>query len=276
MRSLFTIVVITLLAISVGCSGIDTSKCVEVTLDDESTPETPATNAASKPSVNEENMASVDLGDLSVITADTISRYDHPLEEMPEPTVSMRVRPLGRLDEVFNDSNYVHWQEAERIGLVPMTDTRSHWQLRRPIVKIVSCADYYVDELKYSRPYMIPEGAALLHEIGRRFRDSIQARGGGDYRIKVTSVLRTPESVARLRRVNRNATDSSVHQMGTTVDVSYARFAADNAKMPRSAEDLKNVLAEVLYVMRNEGKCWVKYERHQPCFHITVRAREQD
>ena len=117
---------------------------------------------------------------------------------------------------------------------------------------------------------MVPEGAAMLHEIGRRFRDSLEARGGGDYRIKVTSVLRTPMSVKRLRRANRNAVDSSVHQLGTTVDISYSRFAPDSDRIPRSMEDLKNLLGEVLWAMRAEGKCLVKYERKQPCFHVTV------
>lgn len=211
---------------------------------------------------------------LEELERDTVSAFDHPLAEMPEPTVSLPVKNLGdSYARLFNDSNYVHWAEAEKIGLEPLGDTRSHWQLRRPLVKVVSCEDFYVEPLTYSRPYMIPEGAAMLHEIGRRFRDSLEARGGGDYRIKVTSVLRTPESVAQLRRRNRNAVDSSVHQLGTTVDISYSRFAADSDRIPRSTIDLKNVLAEVLHAMRSEGKCWVKHEHKQPCFHITVRSR---
>lgn len=112
----------------------------------------------------------------------------------------------------------------------------------------------------------------MLHEIGRRFNDTLAARGGGKYRIKVTSVLRTPETVRRLRRANGNAVDSSVHQLGTTVDISYVRFAVDATEKTHSAEELKGVLAEVLYAMREEGKCWVKYEIKQPCFHVTARS----
>ena len=48
---------------------------------------------------------------------------------------------------------------------------------------------------------------------------------------------------------------------------------ADSDRMPRSQADLKAVLAEVLEAMRNEGKCWVKHERNQPCFHITARPK---
>lgn len=202
---------------------------------------------------------------------DSVSPFNHPLAEMPEPTVAMRTRSVGNLAEVFNDSNYVHWADAERIGITPISDTRSHWDAGRPLVKVTSCADFYVEPLTHSKPYLVPEAAALLHEIGRRFNDTIQARGGGDYRIKVTSILRTPEGIARLKRSNKNAVDSSVHQLATTFDISYARFAPFSDSIPRSATDLKAVLAEVLYQLRDEGRCWVKYERRQPCFHISAR-----
>lgn len=206
---------------------------------------------------------------------DSVGPYDAADNFAPERGVPIRVNRLGRsLADVFNDSNYVHRASAEKIGIDPLGDTRSHWQLRRPLVKVGSCADYYLEPLTYSRPYMVPEGAAMLHEIGRRFRDTLRARGGGDYRIKVTSVLRTPDSVRRLRRCNRNAIDSSVHQLGTTVDISYVKFVEDSPDVPRGAGDLKNILAEVLYAMRAEGKCWVKFEIKQPCFHVTARGKE--
>lgn len=202
---------------------------------------------------------------------DTVSFYRRHLEKMPEPTQRIKVNYFGNLRPYFNDSNYVHWQEAESYGLQPLSDTRSHWQLNRPIVKVTTCADYFLDTLIFSRPYLVPEAAATLREIGHRFRDTIAARGGGDYRIKVTSVLRTPQTVKRLRRRNRNAIDSSVHQLGTTFDISYASFVASSPAPARSVDDLKGILAEVLKAMREENKIWVKYEVGQPCFHITAR-----
>ncbi len=202
---------------------------------------------------------------------DTVSFYRRHLEKMPEPTQRIKVNYFGNLRPYFNDSNYVHWQEAESYGLQPLSDTRSHWQLNRPIVKVTTCADYFLDTLIFSRPYLVPEAAATLREIGHRFRDTIAARGGGDYRIKVTSVLRTPQTVRRLRRRNRNAIDSSVHQLGTTFDISYASFVASSPAPARSVDDLKGILAEVLKAMREENKIWVKYEVGQPCFHITAR-----
>jgi hypothetical protein len=204
------------------------------------------------------------------LEVDTVSRYLYKLDSMPEPTQRIKVNYFGNLRPFFNDSNYVHWAEAEKIGIQPLTDTRSHWQLKRPIVKVTTNPDFYLDTLIFSRPYLVPEAAAVLHEIGHRFRDTLDVRGGGDYRIKVTSLLRTPQTVKRLRRRNRNAVDSSVHQLGTTFDISYAAFIANSAEHPRSIDDLKGILAEVLKAMREEGKILVKYEVGQPCFHITA------
>lgn len=218
-----------------------------------------------------ENEAFSDMITPEMLLPDTVGDYSSHIGYMPEPCIDMHVNYLGKnYGLVFNDSNYLHYAAAERIGMIPLTDLRSHWQNTRGLRKVVSCADYYVEPLTYSRPYLVEDAADMLREIGRRFRDTLQARGGGDYRIKVTSVTRTPESVRRLRRRNVNAVDSSVHTMATTVDISHSSFICDNPSVPRTVNDLKGVLSEVLFAMRKEGKCLVKYERKQPCFHITV------
>lgn len=221
---------------------------------------------------NTVELSLLDPSEVARLDEDSSAQWDHPILEMPDPNTKLRYERLSRPNEIFNDSNFVHWEEAERIGIEPLTDTRSHLNTRRQLVKLASCEDFFVEPLTYSRPYMIPEGVVMVHEIGRRFRDTVAARGGGKYRIKVTSVLRTPENIKKLRRSNRNAIDSSVHQMATTIDITYARFAYDSSKNTHSAEDLKGVLSEILRDMRSEGKCWIKYEQKQPCFHITVRS----
>lgn len=180
-------------------------------------------------------------------------------------------RFVGPLRKTFNDSNYVHVAEASRLGIAPITDLQSAWEVERPLVEIVSCREYFVDELTHSYPFLVPEAAELLSEIGSRFNDSLASRGGGNYRIKVTSVLRTPATVRRLRRVNVNATEESAHQFGTTFDISFSKFICDSVGVNRTFEDLKNLLAEVLYDLRSEGRCYVKYEVKQSCFHITAK-----
>lgn len=233
------------------------------------------TVACSNPQIEKATIKANSVEDFG-LNIDSAAVYNNPLDSLPEPTIAMKFKQMGSYAKVFNDSNYVHHASAEKIGISPLTDTKSHWDLKVPLEKIESCADFYVEPLKYSRPYLVPKAATMLHEIGRRFNDSINARGGGDYRIKVTSVLRTPTSIEKLQKHNVNAIDSSVHQYGTTVDISYARFACYSTDKPRSMTDLKGVLAEVLLAMRNEGKCWVKYEIHQPCFHITVRDKNNE
>lgn len=201
------------------------------------------------------------------------SKFDIRMDSMPDDgCVKMKINGLGgTLGRVFNDSNYLHYAAAEALGIAPIHNVDDLRALRRPLVEIRSCREYYVDDFTHSYPFLVPEAAALLSEIGSRFNDSLEARGGGSYRLKVTSVLRTLNTVRKLRRVNRNASDSSAHQFATTFDVSYAKFICDSITTNRTQEDLKNLLGEVLFAIRNEGKCYIKYERRQGCFHITVR-----
>lgn len=202
-----------------------------------------------------------------------VSIYDIRMDSMPDDgCIKMKINGIGgTLGRVFRDSNHVHYPVAVANGIAPVATVDDLRTLRRPLVRIASCREYYVDNLAHSYPYLVPEAADLLSEIGARFNDSLEARGGGSYRIKVTSVLRTPATVKRLRRVNRNATDSSAHQFATTFDISYAKFICDSITTNRTQEDLKNLLAEVLFAIRGEGKCYIKHERRQGCFHITVR-----
>lgn len=181
------------------------------------------------------------------------------------------VRDIGPLREVLNDSNAKQLEAAQRIGIEPVEDIRSAYRTKRPIIKIVSCADYEVDDLKHSLPFLVPEAAKLLADIGKNFNDSLKVRGGEGYKIKVTSLLRTPHTVKKLRRVNVNATDVSTHKFATTFDISYTKFHKYGDGEEIHDGDLKNLLAEILNNMRTEGKCYVKFERHTSCFHVTCR-----
>lgn len=188
--------------------------------------------------------------------------------------VRLRVCNIGgSLGRVFNDLNDVHLAHARATGMKAAYTLEDVWNNGRGLVEVRSNELYYIDSLSYSFPYLTPAAAGLLDCIGMRFRDSLQARGGGAYRPKVTSLLRTPGTVRRLRRVNRNATSESAHQYATTFDISYSKFICDDPSATRRTfEDLKNLLAEVVADLRAEGRCVVKHERRQACFHITVTA----
>lgn len=222
---------------------------------------------------DDEGNLSVDMTSLDALLADSIfNPYDAHLDSAPdENCVKMQVRNIGPLRKAFNDSNYIHLKAANELGTGIINNLTEAWYLPHPLVEIRSCPEFYVDKLTHSYPYLVPKAAGLLKEIGQRFNDSLQARGGGDYRLKVTSVMRTPATVKRLRRINKNATDVSAHQYGTTFDISYSRFICDSISVNRSFEDMKNLLGEILYDLREEGRCYVKFERRQSCFHITAR-----
>lgn len=189
----------------------------------------------------------------------------------PAPVPLRISRSVGNLALQFNDKNDAHLAFAECNGVKPIQSLRDIWQLKRPIVEVGTCDDFVVDSLTHSYAYLVPGAAKLLHEIGQRFNDSLVTRGGGDYRMKVTSLLRTAESVGRLKRGNINSVANSAHLYGTTFDISYAKFVRDTTSTGplRTDGDLKNLLAEILLNLRAEGRCLVKYERKQGCFHIT-------
>lgn len=189
----------------------------------------------------------------------------------PPPVMDASVLKSIPYAEVFNDSNYLQYMSAERLGIDPLYSLRDAYRTRRPIVKIKSGDSYEVAPLTHSMPFLVPEAAELLEEIGRDFRKLVVKNGGKDVdRIVVTSVLRSPYTVKKLRRVNANAVDSSTHKFATTFDIGYNKFACKDSTASLGGLKLKQILAEVLLAKRNEGKCFVKYEIKSPCFHITV------
>ena len=183
---------------------------------------------------------------------------------------NIKVNNIGPLPQVFNDSNFLQLEAAQRLGINPIEDLSSAYFINRPIVKVVSNEYYQIDSLRHSMPFLVPEAASLLEDIGKNFIDSLHSRGGDSYKIKVTSLLRTPESVGKLRRVNINATDSSTHQYATTFDISYTNFYCLDETRQISQGDLKNLLGEVLRDLREQDRCLVKFERKTGCFHVTV------
>ncbi|MBE6310683.1 MAG: hypothetical protein E7080_06485 [Bacteroidales bacterium] len=177
-------------------------------------------------------------------------------------------KPLGM---AFNDKNDVQLQAAQAIGIKPIESLKDAFSITKPIVEISSCDEYVLDSLTHSMPYLIPKAASLLKDIGKAFTDTVEARGGKRCRMIVTSVLRTDNTINKLRRRNRNATEVSCHLYGTTFDISWRRFHHSDSTYIMSTEDLKNILGEVLYKMRADGRCYVKFERKQSCYHITTR-----
>jgi hypothetical protein len=213
---------------------------------------------------NEDNRLA-DNDSTIILHADSTAKPSPVVHSLPTHIVP------GRLRDIFNDSNYTQLTAATANGIVPITDLRSAYNLRVPIVKIHTCDAYMLDSLSNSMPYLVPKAAQLLKDIGHGFSDTIKARGGKAYRIKVTSMMRSDYSVYQLRRHNRNASENSCHRYGTTFDVSWIKFDCQDSSYVVSLEDLKNILGEIMYEKRSKGLCYVKFETKQGCFHVTVR-----
>lgn len=134
----------------------------------------------------------------------------------------------------------------------------------------MAASPYYdVKKLSNSIPYLVPRAAILLQDIGRNFMDSLQIKKIPLNKFLVTSVLRTKEDVEKLRRHNGNATENSCHLHGTTFDIAYNKYSS--ITRPVRDDTLKWVLSEVLNDLRRQERCYIKYEKHQGCFHVTVR-----
>ncbi len=174
--------------------------------------------------------------------------------------------------KLFNDKNDVHLAAARRHGIEPLASLdearqMSFWDL----AQIDSCEYFAVDPLTHSAPYLTPKTKWLLINIGKNFQDSLARRGSGGRQIILTSALRTDKSIKSLRRRNGNASENSAHRYGTTFDIAYNRYAVTDSAYFVPSDRLRLLLGEVLYDLRREHKCYIKYEVRQGCFHITAR-----
>lgn len=188
-----------------------------------------------------------------------------------------RIYSVSSYRECFPDVQDVHYPAARANGVRPVANRREAEARKRELLFIGNNPYYSIDpSMRSSIPYLIPRASQLLQHIGRRFLDSLAVKRIPLHTIIVTSVLRTEEDVARLRRINGNASEQSCHRFGTTFDISYNRYhtVSPPGKPERPAvrnDSLKYVLSEVLRDARAEGRCFIKYEVKQGCFHITVR-----
>ena len=221
-----------------------------------------------RPEDSAEALAIIDSWDETAINL-----YDTAYAMPDDNCIKLVIRNKAlNLRKEFRDSNYRHYEAGERLGIEPIHNDSSFRAIKKPLIRMTSNKLFVVDPMTHAYPYLIPEARDLLNEITKRFHDSLMARGGGDYRPRVTSMLRTSGTIQKLRRVNRASVDSSSHRFGTTFDISYTRFAwgGDDSQPRRTQEDLKNLLGEVLYDLRQEGRCLVIFERRPGCFHITT------
>lgn len=173
----------------------------------------------------------------------------------------------------FNDLNDTHKKVALQIGISPFENRADAKTSAHKIVEIKENQYYELRKLDYSIPYLVPESADLLNEIGIRFQKKLKELNAPLYKLQITSVTRTKEDIKNLRKINQNASANSVHIYATTFDISWSKYTKVNKRDKRSLtpEQLKQVLGLVLRDLKKENRCYVKHEKKQACFHITAR-----
>ena len=190
--------------------------------------------------------------------------------------VRHRIWSVASYADAFPDLQDVQLMAANKYGVSPVQNRAEAERRKMELVYVGADPHFFVEPLRSSIPYLVPRAAVLLQDIGRTFFDSLLIKGVPLNKIIVTSVMRSKDDVIRLRGHNGNATENSCHLYGTTFDICYNRYktVADPKGEPRRQvrnDTLKWVLSEVLNDMRRQGRCYVKYEVKQDCFHITTR-----
>lgn len=180
-----------------------------------------------------------------------------------------RIVGVRDYEESFPDSQPQQLEAALRYGVKPVADRADAEKRKSELVYVGSNPYYNMKKLNSSIPYLVPRAAILLQDIARNFMDSLQTKGVPINKLLVSSVLRTKEDVEKLRQRNHNATENSCHLYGTTFDIAYNKYVS--VTRPVTNDTLKWVLSEVLNDLRSQGRCFIKHEKRQGCFHITVR-----
>ena len=125
---------------------------------------------------------------------------------------------------------------------------------------------YTIEKLTHSKAFLNIRAKSVLEKIASKFFEENNAT------ITVTSLTRSEESQASLRRVNSNAAkgDSS-HNYGASFDLSYTKFNNKYTYNKKHRDNLEAILKQ----LQEDGKIYYIKEYRQRCFHVTVRNPDQ-
>ncbi len=231
------------------------------------------------------------------------ARFGAHLEEREARYLKVPLLTNGQRSQLRRSRNAQHVETAQRLGVASVAKRNAVLDeaASAGLVLINESPYYWVGTLTYSVPYVTPDAAAVLDSIGVRFQAKLADYGLPPYKYYISSVLRTQEDQAALRRVNVNASrTTSSHEFGTTFDIQFRkyRYAGDpDAELwepsypflkTEFAHDLGafyeettklypsrmlSLLAETLIELEDEGLLITVMEKRQPVFHTTVAKR---
>lgn len=140
------------------------------------------------------------------------------------------------------------------------------------LVKVKTGNNYIVEKMSFSYPCVTRDSKLLLDEIADRLEQKTSQKGLTGVKFYITSMTRKTSNVKSLRRFNGNASANSPHLYGNAFDISYKRFVARKWILTNCDKKyLKEALAEVIWQLRVENKCWATCEKMQSCYHVVAR-----
>ncbi|MFM7015213.1 MAG: DUF5715 family protein [Bacteroidota bacterium] len=176
---------------------------------------------------------------------------------------SVKYSKCNNCKEYFPDDVATHEKALKANVIKPQKELSDLDQLKsKGILKELKTNDnYIVAEMDFAKPLVIPKVDLFLNELVALYKTELKEL---DYvRFEITSATRSRRSVRQLAGNNVNAITNSAHLKGKTIDISYVRFDSNTAQL--------KALIQALKKMRENNKCYVKYEKEQGCLHITVR-----
>lgn len=197
-----------------------------------------------------------------------------PDKALPADVKARKAKFIGNYNREFNDLNELHIVSAIKNGITPLQTRADTIDQMDMLVRLPDELELYRSyKITHSIPYLVPSAAKLFMDVAQNFRDSLYSKDIPLHKIYLTSITRTDNDIKRLTKRNINASTNSAHRYGTTFDVSWKRFDKIDQHNTEEIlpERLKLVLAQVLFDLKKDERCYVKHERKQACFHITVR-----
>jgi len=239
------------------------------------------------------------LADVERVLTETVQRADRVAASADRILRPLPVMTPGEEEALRRFQNAAHLAQARTLGVrVETRERRDSLIAAGRLVELADSSRYWIVRRGASPAYVVPAVPALLEELGRRFQARLAEMGIPDYRIEVTSALRTSAGQERLRGSNANAAAGvSSHEFGATVDLSYAAFAPPAEPPPdvldavpaelrpqlerlvdlalesvsaRKSRELGAIFSQVLRDAQSEGIALVIYERQQTVYHLTV------
>lgn len=251
-------------------------------------------------SADDASTGEISANDVDVALSDALGAARAGADSVIAALQPVPLMTAGQESQLRRYDNAQHLARARALGARPASAAeRERFIAEGRLVRVPdTTALYVIRDADPENALLVPAALALLEDVARRFQAEMERRALPAYRLEVSSILRSAEEQADLRRTNPNAAGgTSTHEFGTTLDIAYESFAAPGelpaayvAREPawlaqhtelaaralleraaaRKSRELTAILGGVLRELQSEGRVYVTLERQQPVFHITL------